>query len=61
MILWISDIDLNKTFSTNPVQSVEKTFQLRKAYMNLLAKPESELQVVFVKLYQHIFFKINYI
>lgn len=56
MILRISDIDLNKTFSTDPVQSVEKTFQLRKAYINLLEKPEYELQVVLINLYQHIFY-----
>ncbi|KAK9068042.1 hypothetical protein SSX86_012153 [Deinandra increscens subsp. villosa] len=30
---------------TNPVQNVEKTFQLTKVHMDLLAKPEFKIQV----------------
>lgn len=33
-------------FSTNPVQSIEKTFQITRADRDLLAKQEYDLQVV---------------
>lgn len=35
-----------KIFSTNPMQRIEKTFQLTRADMELLAKQEYDVQVV---------------
>lgn len=46
----LADVALTFTLylSTNPVQSIEKTFQLTRADKDLLTKPEYDVQVCFM-------------
>lgn len=48
--LILASVALTFTYyvSTNPVQSIEKTFQLTRADKDLLAKPEYDVQVCLI-------------